>query len=129
MKSRQFPRAPYSHAVCWAIVTQLNERPSYLIESPHGIASVSNSNKYPKHILCEEIRTNKLFLTHHSAAFQDSLQRQSHFNPATSLGTNAIVLGPVVQSVVSLTSSLRVISLTVLADSIYNILIFFADKM
>ena len=33
-------------------------------------------------------------------------------------------LGPVVQSVVSLTSSLRVISLTVLADSIHNILIF-----
>ena len=39
------------------------------------------------------------------------------------------MLGPVVQSVVSLTSSLRVISLTVLADSIYNILIFFAEKM
>ena len=38
-------------------------------------------------------------------------------------------LGPVVQSVVSWTSSLRVISLTVLADSIYNILIFFAEKM
>ena len=38
-------------------------------------------------------------------------------------------LGPVVQSVVSLTSSLRVISLTVLADSIYNILIFFAEKL
>ena len=38
-------------------------------------------------------------------------------------------LGPVVQSVVSLTSSLRVNSLTVLADSIYNILIFFAEKM
>ena len=37
--------------------------------------------------------------------------------------------GPVVQSVVSLTSSLRVISLTVLADSRYNILIFFAEKM
>ena len=37
--------------------------------------------------------------------------------------------GPVVQSVVSLTNSLRVISLTVLADSIYNILIFFAEKM
>ena len=37
--------------------------------------------------------------------------------------------GPVVQSIVSLTSSLRVISLTVLADSIYNILIFFAEKM
>ena len=35
-----------------------------------------------------------------------------------------IDLGPVVQSVVSLTSLLRVISLTVLADSIHNILIF-----
>ena len=33
------------------------------------------------------------------------------------------------QSVVSLTSSLRVILLTVLGDSIYNILIFFAEKM
>ena len=33
--------------------------------------------------------------------------------------------GPFVQSVVSLTSSLRVILVTVLADSIYNILIFF----
>ena len=38
-------------------------------------------------------------------------------------------LGPVVQSVVSLTSLLRVISLTVLVDSIYNTLIFFAEKM
>ena len=38
-------------------------------------------------------------------------------------------MGPVVQSVVSLTSSLRVISLTVLVDSIYNILICFAEKM
>ena len=37
-------------------------------------------------------------------------------------------LGPAVQSVVSITSSLRVILLTVLADSIYNILIFFAEK-
>ena len=36
--------------------------------------------------------------------------------------------GPVVQSVVSLMSSLRVISLTVLEFSIYNILIFFAEK-
>ena len=37
-------------------------------------------------------------------------------------------VGPIVQSVVSLTSSLRVISLTVLAGSVYNILIFFAEK-
>ena len=39
------------------------------------------------------------------------------------------ILGPVVQSIVSLTSSLRVISLTVLVDSKHNILIFFAEKM
>ena len=45
------------------------------------------------------------------------------------LFVNLKVLGPVVQSVVSLTSSLRVSSLTALADSIYNILIFFAEKM
>ena len=37
--------------------------------------------------------------------------------------------GPVVQSIVSLTSSLRAISLTVLAGSMHNILIFFAEKM
>ena len=37
--------------------------------------------------------------------------------------------GPVVQSVISLTSSLRVISLTVLADLIYDFLKFFAEKM
>ena len=42
-----------------------------------------------------------------------------------SVGCASNELSPVVQSVVSLTSSLRVILLTVLADSIYNILIFF----
>ena len=36
------------------------------------------------------------------------------------------MLGPVVQSVIRLTSSLRVISLTVLADSIFNILLGFS---
>ena len=41
----------------------------------------------------------------------------------------SIFQGPVVQSIVNLTSSLRAISITVLADSIYNILIFFAEKM
>ena len=41
----------------------------------------------------------------------------------------AVLQGPVVQSIVSLISSLRVILLTVLADSIYNILIFFVEKM
>ena len=39
------------------------------------------------------------------------------------------IQGPFVHSVISLTSSLKVILLTVLADSIYNILIFVAEKM
>ena len=39
------------------------------------------------------------------------------------------LLCPVVQSIVSLTRSLSVILLTVLADSIHNILIFFAEKI
>ena len=39
------------------------------------------------------------------------------------------ILGPVVQNVVRLTSLFRVISITVLADSIHNILISFAEKM
>ena len=47
----------------------------------------------------------------------------------SSSGLALVYQGPVVQSIVSLTSSLRVISLTVLMDSIYNILIFFAEKM
>ena len=43
--------------------------------------------------------------------------------------SSKVHLGPVVQSVISLTKSLRVISLTILADSLYNILMFFAEKM
>ena len=62
--------------------------------------------------------------------------RKAH-RPASSSLIEVIVMlkelkkhqGPVVQSVVSLTSSLRVISLTVLADSIHKIPIFFAEKM
>ena len=55
------------------------------------------------------------------------------FAPAGAMTPSAEFLyldqGPVVQSVISLTSSLRVISLTVLVDSINNILIFFAEKI
>ena len=49
--------------------------------------------------------------------------------PDVSSPLNSNIQGPVVQSLVSLTNSLRVISLTVLADSIHNILIFFAENM
>ena len=45
------------------------------------------------------------------------------------LSAETFILAPVVQSVVSLTSSLRVISSTVLADTLHNIPIFFAEKM
>ena len=51
------------------------------------------------------------------------------YAPASVAQSDVIQLGPVVQSVVSLTSSLRAISLTILADSIYNFLKFFAAKM
>ena len=56
-------------------------------------------------------------------------KRNVHVNVNVNLNVIFITQGPVVQSVVSLTSSLRVISLTVLADSKHNILIFFAEKM
>ena len=56
-------------------------------------------------------------------AFQEKV-----YNLYSHLISRHIILGPVVQSIVSLTSSLRVISLTVLADPIYSILIFFAEK-
>ena len=54
---------------------------------------------------------------------------QSVVSLTSSLRVILLTVLAVVQSVVSLTSSLRVISLTVLADSIHNILIFFAEKM
>ena len=69
------------------------------------------------------IYTSKSFL---SFCLSDVLSLGHPFCYPVLAGIN---LGPVVQSVVSLTSSLRVISLTVLADSIYIILIFFAEKM
>ena len=68
-----------------------------------------------KNIICIMVKYGKTFYSHHMAL-------------NTSCSEVKKKLGPVVQSVVSLTSSLRVISLTVLADSIYNTLIFFAEK-
>ena len=53
----------------------------------------------------------------------------NHFHQHAYILSKKYIQSPVVQSIISLTSSLRVISLTVLTDSIYNILIFFAEKM
>ena len=58
---------------------------------------------------------------------EKALDQSMTFHSASGAATN--IQGPVVQSVVSFTSSLKVILLTVLADSIHNILIFFAEKM
>ena len=60
---------------------------------------------------------------------QRPISPNTHGYYGTQQMTENISLGPVVQSLVSLMSSLRVILLTVLADSIYNNLIFFAEKM
>ena len=69
-----------------------------------------------------------LFIIHLLEGKCYSVQFDTTVNIVIALDVSCIQ-GPVVQSVVSLTSSLRVISLTVLADSIHNILIFFAEKM
>ena len=61
-----------------------------------------------------------------SSAFGSGVQQVSYQELCNSLEEHQ---GPDVQSIISLTSLLRVISLTVLADSIYNILIFFAEKL
>ena len=65
---------------------------------------------------------------HHSASLMTPDSDRFFYLPPTPM-RDPFNLGPVVQSVVSLTSSLRVISLTILVDSIYNILILFAGKM
>ena len=66
----------------------------------------------------------------HNTCFYEEIQKISHIyryikENKTYLDLCAYLQGAVVQSGVSLSSSLRVISLTVLADSIYNILIVF----
>ena len=61
---------------------------------------------------------------------QDSVRPDETYHMLTGPSRDRVGdLGPVVQSVISLTSSLRVILLTFLADSIHNILLFFAEKM
>ena len=76
----------------------------------------------------------QVLLYSYKVCFYVEIRKILYGYPFLSVGFNAAltnfgIQGPVVQSDVSFTSSLRVISLTVLADSIYNILIFFAEKM
>ena len=73
---------------------------------------------------CESSQAHCLVL--HSFAISKSVLKDWLYRMLSKSLTKS---GPSFQSVVSLTSSLRVISLTVLVDSIHNILIFFAEKM
>ena len=97
---------------------------------------------YPHHSSCvmliiRDITKKRLLTTYAHSEKSDQILHQSVLIkickgwPWKQEHINVEILGPVVQSVISLTSSLWVISLTVfkLADSIYNILIFFAKKM
>ena len=71
----------------------------------------------------------RLKLTHESVQSDQILHCLHEETLLQNLPSEDSDQGPVAQSIVSLTSSLRVISLTVLADLIYIILIFFAEKM
>ena len=66
----------------------------------------------------EIVQVQLLFYVYNNMKCLDSQETSDHEDQ-----------GPVVQSVVSFMSSLRVISLTVLVHLIYSILIFFSEKM
>ena len=90
--------------------------------------------QFLKSQLISSCRFSKLIFN--ISVFISTMHRMCNMNYITAKAQINLVVciwhksqGPVVQSVVSLTSSLRVISLTVLADSVHNILIFFAEKM
>ena len=76
---------------------------------------------------------NKLFEQHTGKNNQNNYGKLKKLVPRNNffffLLVKNIYQGPVAERVVSLMSSLRVIALTVLADSVYSILIFFAEKM
>ena len=99
------------------------------IQQKHLAELMSNHNIYFKRELGKIISEQDMIIIYQSTDY-----KVSQTNPNTQMISNwdsvsiLIHLGPVVQSVVCLTSSLRVISLMVLADSIYIILIFFAEK-
>ena len=82
------------------------------------------SECYLKRIICKKLDWDILDIG------KQRRPRSETQNAASDQGVHCLLKlqGPVVQSVVSLTSSLRVISLTILVDSIYHILIFFAEK-
>ena len=95
-----------------------------MTQKQYGPPMSLNTPGYPYLELCYcENLTNKLETNVHLHTGQTA--------PVGLQGMHTTIVnqGPVVQSVISLTNSLRVISLTVLADSIYNILIFFAEKI
>ena len=99
---------------------------SFFVSKTNVDISCDSSAKQMIHMKCHNLlsflrREAKILLTVTSPEYVSM--------PLTGFPHIENIQGPVVQSIVSLMSLLRVISLTVLADSIHNILIFFAEKM
>ena len=134
----------------WCIAHEEPELRFQFFTFPHAVVNFHSLHVRiltDKHLLCSSDKKKKIFVT-----FIDVVQKCHGFLKINVTGhwyasgwpsgkwrcTTFLMfssgypwpqyLGPVVQSVVSLTSSLRVISLTVLANSVYNILIFFVEK-
>ena len=97
----------------------------YLMKSPykHNVVSLSNPEIHSANCFCF------LFFQINRISSCELEAADLFLHLSYTAVKSFYLLGPVVQSVVSLTSSLRVILLTVLTDSIYNILIFFAEKI
>ena len=69
----------------YCIKTSSNICFGYLLELPHR----GNSNKYPKHMLCDKNKTRSFL--HIILSIKDSLQQQIHFN-GNIFGKNAVIV-------------------------------------
>ena len=87
--NRRFYKTSYSHKLCNNIVfnTIKNMCFGYLLESPEW----GDSNKYPKHMFFEEIRT-KQYLCYISTCSLSILYNNKFNLMAMSLGTKAVVV-------------------------------------
>ena len=105
---------------------------SIIKKSPESLLGLDDSEfKKSTHISAELKRRQNIKVTTH---LSHRVRKMYHMTcTQRRLGSAFVSVQPnqgqVVQSIVSLTSSLRVLSPTVLVESIYNILIFFAEKM
>ena len=113
----------YPVIFCWKNVSSFCTAKATYIFSAKNFRKlyIESAKTVNEMTLNELVKLTTLWTTGPRMANSVDLDEMAHYMPSYP--------GTVVQSIVSLTSSLRVISLTVLTDSIYNILIFFAEKM